>query len=103
MRARERVTMQTAQLKQHMARDDELRPPVTTRGISGERIVARDMRVNDFNAVSSDKPRQLVRARHVERVAQRQRLDVRAIDFEMSDQRRVWPHDGVEIVPARDE
>ena len=44
-----------------------------------------------------------MRARNVERVAQRQRLDFFAIDFEMRDERRVWSHDGVEIMATRDE
>ena len=79
--------MQTAEMKQHMPRDDELRLPVTSRGVSGERVVARHVRVNDFDPVSCDEPRQLMRTRNVERVAQRQRLDFFAIDFEMRDQR----------------
>lgn len=44
--------MQTAEMKQHMPRHDELRLPVTSRGVSGERVVARQVRVNDFDPVS---------------------------------------------------
>ena len=59
--------------------------------------------MNDFDLVARDVPGQLVRARHVERVSQRQRLDTRAIDFEVTNQRRVWPYDSVEIVTSPDE
>ena len=103
MRPRQCVTMQTAELKQHVPRHDELGLPVTTRRVSSERIIARQVRMHDFDPVSGDEPRQLVRARHVERVAQRQRLDTRAIDLQVSDQRRVWTQNGVKIVTPRGE
>ena len=103
MRPGESVAMQPAELKQHMSRDDKLRLPVTSRGVSGERVVARHVRVNDFDPVSCDEPREFMRARYIEGVAQRQRLDLVAIELEMTDQRRVWTHHGVEIVTTRDE
>ena len=95
--------MQPAQVKQHVARDDELRLPISPRGVSGERVVACHVRVNDFDPVSCDEPRQLVRARDIERVAHRQRFDLFAVDLEMSDQRRVWTQNGVKIVTPRGE
>ena len=81
------MTMQPAHLKQHMSRDNELRLPVTACGVSSERVVAGHVRVNDFDFVSRDKPREFVCARHVQRVAQRQRLDFFAIDFQVTQQR----------------
>ncbi len=103
MRPRECVAMQPAELKQHVPRHDELRLTVTTRSVSSERVVACRMRMNDVDRVARDEPGEFVRARHVERVTQRQRLDMRAFDLQVTDQRRVWTHDGVEVVTARDE
>ncbi len=90
-------------MEQHVPRDDKFRVAIATRRIRRKRIVARHVRMNDFDPVSPDEFGHLVRAWNVERVAQRQRLDPVAVDFQVSDQRRMWPQDGVEVVTSRDQ
>ena len=80
-----------------------MRVTVTPRCISGERIISRHVRVNNFDPLLRDEASQLVRAGDVERVAQRQRLDSFAIEFQVSDQRRLRAQNGVDVVSAREE
>ena len=57
--------MQSIELKQHVPCHDEFRVAITPRRIGGERIIARHVRVNDFDPMLRRKPGHLVRARHV--------------------------------------
>lgn len=61
------------------------------------------MRVNDLDLVLRDEPRQLMRARNIERVAQRQRFDLFPIEFEVSEQWRIWAQHSVNVVTPRGE
>ena len=95
--------MQAAEVKQHVPRDHEFRLPVAACGVGGERVVARHVCMNDVDLVTRDETCEFMRARHVERIAHRQRLDTLPIEFQVSDERRVWPHHGEELVTARDQ
>ena len=90
-------------MKEHVPRDDELRLAIAPCCVRRKRIVARHVGMNDFDPVLRDEARQLVRAGNVERVAQRQRLDFVAREFQVTCERRLRPQHGIHVVPARDE
>ena len=69
--------MQLGHREGDMARDDETCVARAPRGKGGERIIARHMRVDDLDPVLAHETRERQRARHVERVTQRQRDDMR--------------------------
>ena len=59
-----------------MSRDEEPRPPITSRRVGCQRIIARHVRVHDLYLKTANETRKPMRARHVERITQRQRKDV---------------------------
>jgi hypothetical protein len=95
--------MKSIEREKHVARDDEFRVAVATRCVRSERVVTRQVRVNNFDLVLPYEACQVVRAADVERVAQRQHFDVGRRHAHVLDHGRLRPHDEVEIVPAFDQ
>lgn len=100
MRVLERLPVQSIQRKENVTRDDELRVAIPARRVSRERVVAREMRVDNFNLVLPHEPRQLIRASYVERVAQRQRFDPRWRQIQLRNERRTRADGDVQLVAA---
>ena len=100
MRACERLPVQSIQRKQHVTRDNELRRAIPTCGVRSERVVARHVRMYDFDFMLTNEPRQLMRALHVECIAQRQRFYLRLCELHVLDEWRVRPYCKEEIVAA---
>ena len=98
---REREAVQRAQREEDVARDDEARRGREPRREGRGRVVARDVRVDDVNLSLPRDAREPARAAEVERVAQRQRVDVLlGQEREVRAERRAFAQRGEDFVAA---